>query len=231
MNFESAKLLHVGISYLIAPISDLNEQKEYEFQGHLMKAQLGLGDRSREDNAIIAIRRKPTSLEIKIATVGPQVAQLLIVAPHPNRDIKVFIEEVEEVITAVKETWMEANFQIITSDATIRQLYDSSREHAFSELWEDKLGQPKEKLSVFGRSVLGGGLRFVMPQRDNEEDPKQVEVKVESFLQDPKQVFVEVQFIWASPVVVSSTSDFRARERLSNLESFIEKRVHKFMEG
>lgn len=230
MNFDSAKLLHIGISYVVAPVSEINEEKEHEFSGHLIKAKLGLTDRKFEGGAIIALRRNPTPLEIKIAYVGPQLAQLLIVAPHPQRAFEIFVEETQEVVTAFAETWMQGNFQIIHCDATIRQLYDSSRDHAFSELWEDKLGQRKESLAIFDRPVQGGGLRLVMPERQNEKDPKRVELKIESFIRDPKQIFVEVQFGWQDPIVATSIADFRIADRLKNLEDFIENRVHKFME-
>ena len=174
MNFDSGKLLHIGINYVIAPVSKINEKKAYEFQGHLIDAELGITDNKFESDTTLAVRRKPTPLEIRVSTVGPEVAQLLVIAPHPNRAFEVFVEEANCAIDAFIKTWMRQNFQIIKSDATIRHLYDSDREHAFSELWEDRLGMPAETLAVFGKSVLSGGLRFVMPHRDDEEDPKEV---------------------------------------------------------
>jgi hypothetical protein len=230
MNFASGKLLHIGINYTVAPVSEINEQKEHEFQGHLMQAGLGIRDKRFESNRILASRKEPTPLQIQVETVGPQVAQVLVIAPNPNRAFEVFVEEANAAIGAFKNTWIRQSIQIISSDATIRYLYDSDRDHAFAELWEDKLGMPRDALAVFGRPVSGGGLRFVMPQRENEEDPKRVEVKIESFLRDPKQIFVEVQFVWENPSEGFSVSDFHVAERLKNLESFIENRVHKFME-
>lgn len=230
MNFDSAKLLHIGVSYVVAPVSEINEEKAHEFAGHLIKAKLGLNDRKFESGTIIALRRTPTPLEVKIAFVGPQLAQILVVAPHPRRAFEIFVEETQEVVAAFAETWMQGNFQIIHSDATIRQLYDSTRDHGFSELWEDKLGQHKESLAIFDRPVQGGGLRFVMPERPGEKDRKRVELKIESFIRDPKQIFVEVQFGWVDPVIATSVADFRIADRLKNLEGFIENKVHKFME-
>jgi hypothetical protein len=231
MNLNSGKLLHIGINYVVAPITEINEKKEHEFQGHLMTASLGITDKKLQANAILAIRKTTQPLEIKIGSVGPQLAQLLVVAPNPNRAFEIFIEETDEVVSAFNKTWMEQNFQIIHCDAAIRHLYDSTRGHAFSELWEDRLGMKKEVLGVFGRPVLGGGLRFVMPQRYNEEDPKKVEVKIESFIREPKQVFIEVRFDWNNPVIVSDVSGFRVADRLNDLENFIENRVHEFMQG
>ena len=162
MNLESGKLLHIGINYVIAPVSEVNEQKEYEFQGYLMQAGLGLRDRRFDDNTIIAARKEPTPLEVQVKVVGPQVAQLLIIAPNPNRAFEVFVQEANSVIDAFKKTWMRQSLQIIRSDATIRYLYDSDRDYAFAELWEDKLGKSREALNVFGRNVLGGGLRLCL---------------------------------------------------------------------
>ena len=230
MNLESGKLLHIGINYIVAPVSEINEQKEHEFQGQLMKARLGIRDKRFEGNRILAVRQQPTPLQIQVEVVGPQIAQILIIAPNPNRAFEIFLEEAEAVIGAFKNTWIRQSATIIGSDATIRYLYDSDRDHAFAELWEDKLGMTGDALAVFGHPVLGGGLRFVIPQPDTEEDPKKVEVKIESFLRDPKQIFVEVQFFWENPIEASNVSDFHVTERLKNLESFIENRVHKFME-
>lgn len=229
MNFESGKLLHIGINYIVAPVSEINEQKEHEFQGFLIKEGLGIRDKRFESNRILASRKEPTPLQVQVEVGDPQ-AQILIIAPNPNRAFEVFLEEANSVIRAFRNTWIRQSVQIIRSDATIRYLYDSDRDHAFAELWEDKLGMPRDALAVFGRPVLGGGLRFVMPQRDSEEDPKKVEVKIESFLRDPKQIFVEVQFVWENPSEAFDVSDFHVAERLKNLESFIEHRVHKFME-
>ena len=74
-------------------------------------------------------------------------------------------------------------------------------------------------------------LRFVMPHRDDEEDPKEVELRIESYLQDSKQVFVEARFTWLNPTVVHDTLNFRATERLGTIEDFIENQVHQFMEA
>ncbi|MBE3142684.1 MAG: hypothetical protein IMZ61_02005 [Planctomycetes bacterium] len=62
-----------------------------------------------------------------------------------------------------------------------------------------------------------------------EEMPAQIEVKIESFLLDTKKIFVETQFTW--PMPTNPGAPFGVRERLSQMNAYIEKQVSFFMTG
>jgi hypothetical protein len=99
----------------------------------------------------------------------------------------------------LQETWPEQR-QIVGRDATARMLVDSGTEHAFQYLWENRLGQAARSLQASGRPISGGGLRIVMAPVATEDDPKEVEVKVESFLRDTSKVCLETVMRWPKPI-------------------------------
>jgi len=43
---------------------------------------------------------------------------------------------------------------------------------------------------------LGGGLRLVLPPLQDEADPVQIELKIESFLRDSSKLYLEVHSAW-----------------------------------
>jgi hypothetical protein len=139
-----------------------------------------------------------------------------------------FIKEAEAAIEAYESVWPSPNRQIVHADATIRQLYETTSQHAFQELWENRLGQSAQTLSVFGRPIRGGGLRFVMDPVA-EDLPVQIEVKIESFLRDTTKIFVETQFTW--PIPSAPQSPFNLRERIEKMDSYIETHVQSFISG
>ncbi len=220
--------LHIGINYVISPPPEIDKRKLLDFQSMLLDVGIdfsGGEDRERE----ICVLRKVPPLEIRVVTIaGAPVGQLLVIAPRPNRSPDEFGKEVEAIIAAFQKTWVGPK-QILSCDTTIRYLYESSGEHAFKELWETRLGQSRGSLDVFGRPVLGGGLRFVMPPRPDEDDPAQVEVKIESYLQDTKKIFVEVDFKWPQPKPPGASFD--AIRRLGIVDGYIENEVKSFVTG
>ena len=137
--------------------------------------------------------------------------------------------EAEAAVRAFEATWGKERRQIISSDAAFRDLYETSAEHAFQELWEQRLGQSAQSLAILGRPVLGGGLRFVMPPLPDEVEPLQIEVKIESFLRDTKKLFVETQFAWPAPT--SPGAPFDPAGKLKQLDDYIEHVVTSFLVG
>lgn len=138
-----------------------------------------------------------------------------------------FIQEAEQVIEAFEETWPVPQRQIIRRDVSLKCLYETTGDHAFQELWEERLGQSQDSLSAFGRPVLGGGLRFVMPPQPS--DPAQVEVKIESYLIDTRKMYVETQFVWSKPMPPGASFD--PRDRLTEVDAYITDQVHSFIQG
>lgn len=94
-------------------------------------------------------------------------------------------------------------------------------------LWENSLHQAQDSLKYFGRPVLGGGLRFVMPPKPDEPDPVTTEVKIESFLQDTKSFFIEVQLLWPKPSAGPVPLD--PGRRVRDLDAYIENSVIPFI--
>lgn len=135
----------------------------------------------------------------------------------------------EASLKAFKSVWPSDNRQIIKSDATIRALYETTSEHAFQELWEKRLNQPTQALALFERPIRGGGLRFVLEPSPNEDEPVQIEVKIESYLKDTTKIFVETQFIWIKPTAPGTP--INPEKRLLLLNDYIENQVHKFLKG
>jgi hypothetical protein len=182
-----------------------------------------------EEREIAVIREIPTRLEIKVATIGPPaVGQLLIVAPHPG-SLDLFAKEVEAIVRAFDSTWPAKKRQIISCDATFRDLFEASAGHAFQELWETRLHQSLDSLAVLGRPVLGGGLRFVLPPLPDEPEPVQIEVKIESLLRDTKKIYVETQFKWPQPMPPEAPLD--PSSRLKQIDKYIEGEVLSFIMG
>jgi hypothetical protein len=221
-------LLHIGINYVISPPPELNKRQYLAFQNALVDVGIEF-NRANDTPQEICIEKKAPPLRIRvIAAPDAPIGQLLIVAPHPNRNVSIFCKQTESIVEAFNQTW-ERDKQILSCDSTIRYLYETSSEHAFKELWEAKLQQPESSLKPFGRPVLGGGLRFVMPPLESEDDPTQIEVKIESYLQDSQKIFIEVGFKWPQPKPPGSPFD--PIKRLETVNNYIEKEVKAFIRG
>jgi len=225
---DSRQIIHIGVNFRIAPMPILDVQSNLNFQQSLVTHGIDFTRVQFTEREMVVARDTAARLEVKLAAVGPpSVGQLLILAPHPGRDLTLFAKEAEAVVEAFEATWPTQPRQIISRDATMRDLYETSAEHAFRELWEVRLHQPPDSLAALGRPVLGGGLRFVMPPQPDDPEPVQIEVKIESFLRDAKKIFVEAQFTWPSPKPPGSPFD--PADRLEQVNEFIESRVVPFM--
>jgi hypothetical protein len=229
MRPESRRIIHIGINFVFSPSPDVNSKKALEFQQALVSRGVDYENAERTDQQVKIIRKNPP-LEIMVSAALPQqpVGQLLIVAPNPVRPLGIFIEEVEEVIRAFEGVWPTQQRQIIKSDTALRDLYETQSEHAFQELWENMLHQDIESLRTFG-SVLGGGLRLVMPPNQGDAESAQIEVKIESYLRDTSKFFVETQFVWSQPMTTRQAEDFKARDKLEQTDRYSQNQVLNFM--
>jgi len=224
--------IHMGINFIVSPTPIINRQTYLDFQNSLDQCSVEFTNAARQDSQQghqIAITRagpRPLQIVVVASTLQP-VGQLLILAtPEPGRTLEYFIQEAEHVVEAFQTTWPIPHRQIIKRDVALRDLYETTSEHAFQEIWQDQLGQTVNSLAAFDRLVLGGGLRFVMPpQRDK---PAQIEVKIESYLKDSSKLFVETQFAWHEPMPPGAPFD--PRERLLEANSYIENHILAFME-
>lgn len=229
----SRRIIHMGINFITVPPPVIDTRGYLDFQGELIGGGLEFDRVARETNKIIVTRQAPRSLQVTIATVEPQpgaglqMGQALIVAPQPNRSLGLFIQEAKAAVAAFNTVWPAANRQVMSCDATLRDLYEASQKHAFKELWEEDLQQPAEALAAFGRPVLGGGLRFVMPPLPDESEPVEIEVKIESYLRDTNKIFIETQFRWNQ----ATARPLNPEERLIQANDYVEKQVLTFLMG
>jgi len=221
---DEGVLLHLGINYVLSPPPEINKQRLIAFQQAILNAGVDY-DRGEltADNGILILKKTPP-LQIKIgANIDAPIGQLLIIAnPNPTYIPDEFSRIVDMVIQAFRSTWTGSR-QILSCDASIRYLYQASGDHAFQELWVTRLRQPEASLSIFGRPILGGGLRFVMPHTD--DGSPQIEIKIESYLGNTKQFFIEAIFKWVQ------TGEFKPTDRITEVDRFIENQVKTFIQG
>jgi len=197
MDKNSRRTVYAGVNYVFAPPVSVKGDARFALQKYLDDSDIQITDTKDEQNKYILTRKTQMPLEMQIL-LAPQIGQLLILAPElGTRSLEYFTKEADEIASIFERIWGKR--QIIACDATIRDLYGSSSEHAFQELWEERLQQPSSSLQPFGRPVLGGGLRFVMPPTSNSPHTPLIEVKIESFLPDTKKIFLEVQCLWQQP--------------------------------
>jgi hypothetical protein len=229
----------MGINFIVSPPPSISTQSNLRFQQSLDENGIEIGQTMRGEQEITLIRKLPNRLEIKIARLSiqaaapssrlPNTGQLLILAPGPGSSCGMFVREVQAVVSAFNSTWPVKSRQILKCDATFRDLYETSAEHAFQELWEMRLNQPKEALEVFKRPVLGGGLRLVMPPKQGEDEPIEIELKIESFFRDTKKIYIETTFRWLQPVLAETQMDTKGR--LERIYAFVEDEVQSFVTG
>ena len=230
MDTESRQTIHVGINFVFSPIPTIDPQSNLRFQQSLLSCGIEFSHNEIKEQEIIIVRERSPRLEIKVAAIsGSPVGQIIIVSPDPRCELNLFGKDVEAILQAFDSTWPGPNRQIISSDVTLRDLYETAGEHAFKELWEKRLGQPTDSLARLGRPVLGGGLRFVMPAQSSDPDPVQVEVKIESFLRNTNKIFVETQFVWPSPKAPGTP--FEPKRRLEEVDRYVEDKVEAFIVG
>ncbi len=228
MKTQSRVIIHVGINFLSIPVPLIAPQTLLAFQQAVLAQGLEYNRVEAPKNTILLLRDTPYPLQVSVSAQESQVGQLLIISPQPKGSLDLFIKEAEAAVQAYESVWPASNRQIVRADATIRDLYETTSQHAFQELWENRLGQPSQALSAFGRPIRGGGLRFVMDPVA-EDLPVQIEVKIESFLLDTTKIFVETQFTWPIPPVPQAP--FNVRERLEKMNSYIETHVQPFISG
>ena len=72
---------------------------------------------SEDSFKFVGPRTEP--LDFQVSTIGPQVSQLLIVAPQPNRPLEVFREQADLIFQAFSTVWNEPR-QVIGKDVCIR---------------------------------------------------------------------------------------------------------------
>jgi len=233
-NKESRRSHHFGINYVVAKAWDTDSKKILAFQDRLLGKKIEFSETKTNKNFVELLRKEESQLRIRIASLGPDVSNVLVTSGKPGYNLELFIEEATEIYDAYRQTWIENKpCQIVRCDATIRHLY-SCTEHAFKYLWETRLGQKEIDFKYLGgRPILGGGLRLVLPATilpaTKGSDPVHIEIKVESFFEETKEMLIESQFLWPQPRLLQVNEKFDPGRRLKSVEQYAIKEVCDFI--
>jgi hypothetical protein len=205
---ETKVPIHFGVGIVFQPAPDLTPSRILAFQSVLAKPEYGISFQqvNAQEGAALQLVRQTPPFTVSVAKIGGQgaaIAQLTVISAPPPRRLEDFAEEAESVLEAYRAVWTERT-QVIRRDCVLRYLYDVDTDHAFRYLWEQRLNQADDSIQRLGRPVLGGGLRFFLPPREQVEDDTTVDVRIESFFQDPKKLFVETQMLWTTPIAAGA---------------------------
>lgn len=226
---DSRNTLYMGINFVISPSPRIKTSTNLKFQKSLVDRGIEFSNVAFQENDIAIERQAPTPLIVRVlSTQSPAIGQLVIVAPQTGSGLELFVKESEATVEAFHATWLTKR-QVLASDVTFRDFYETSAQHAFQELWEGFLGQSGDALSPLGWSIQGGGLRFVIPPNPNDSEPIEIQLRIESFLQDTKKIWIESIFKWVQPMSPGEPLD--PRSRLSQVDSYIENNVVPFITG
>jgi hypothetical protein len=229
-NSETRQSIFFGISYVLANQWTADTIKRLDFQRTLAKQQLDFPQTSVGPHEFTLSRIEPSALQVKVAGSGPQVSTISIGSKGPVHGLEMFSKEAQAVCEAYRQTWLAMQCQILQCSARIQHLY-SCKVHAFKYLWEQRLGQKPNDFRYLGkRPVLGGGMRLFMPPLKEDEQPDQIEVKIESFLREPKKMFVETIFVWPKPTLLTDETNFDTAARLRTVEQYATQEVCSFIE-
>lgn len=226
---DSRVPIHMGINFVITPKPRISAQTNLKFQQSLIEHGIDFVNVSFQEHEIAVQRQTPTPLLIRVlAAQDPGIGQLIIIAPQTGSGPELFAKEAEAVVAAFQSTWSTKR-QIVASDVTFRDLHEASAKHAFQELWEELLNQPRDALKTLGWSIHGGGVRFVVPPKLDDPEPVEIQLRIESFLQDPKKLWVETIFKWVQPMPPGTPLD--PKSRLTQVDKYIEGSVIPFITG
>jgi len=230
--------LHFGVNFVFSPPVLMDSVHLRQFEGAMAERLIEFDLRQARPQGGMAFRRSEGQLEVGVGPVGPgaPIAQLVIRAPQPRRLLEEFVGEATEIVDAFYRVW-DRPIRIVARDCTIRHLYAVHEPaHAFQFLWENRLKQQPGSLEVFGRQVLGGGLRLVMPAMGGSEEggvhgpegPETIELKIESYLRDSSKLYVDVAFQWPTPQAVEKRMD--AKSLLERVHAFAVNEVVRFLQ-
>ena len=221
---NSERVIHIGLNYVVAPKKPLTMDEKLSFQKELSLVGLEAEKAVKKEGGI-GIKAFYEGIPVVIETFmnSANTGQLLIVMPK-NPNSALFPKIADAVGEIYLKLFSDPKPHVFPArDGCIRKLYDCSAEypHAFKYIWEKMLGKSSRDLSVLGKPIAGGGLRFVMPPSN--DDPVEAQVKIESFLPDPKQLWVECTMKWLQPEKIGE--GLRASELYRHINDFIDEKV------
>jgi hypothetical protein len=229
LNRESRQSIYFGVGYVIATPWVSDKGRQLDFQRSLLEHQLDFSDIRADERSFTLIRKDQSPLQIRLASLGPQVSNIIIKSEGPVHNIDLFSKEADAACDAYRQTWLGQGCHILQCDATIRHLY-SCTDHAFKYLWKTRLGQqPHDFYHLGKRPVLGGGLRLVIPPIREDVELTQIEIKIESFLRESQKMFIETLFVWPQNRLLGKESKFDPEFRLKLVEKYAITEVWNFL--
>lgn len=228
MKIDHQKFIHLGINFVISPRPILSQQSMLAFQQAIFNNGLEFSRFEQNPEEVTIVRDKISPLSIRVISPNQPLGQIIVISQFPKQPINTFIDEACAAINAFNEVWGKGKRQVLGGDTTLRELIETTSQHAFQELWEERLEQNAKALAVFNRPVRGGGLRFVLDPKPEDLQSSQMEVRIESYLKDSTKIYVEVQSRWQSS---NPQSEFNVTKRLNEVQMFLGKKVHNFLSG
>ena len=230
LNRDSRTSVHFMISYVLAGGLTVEQSRAVDFQKALLDNGLEFTQTNIRPKSFTLLRQEPSNLQIKLDSAAPQVRSIQIIANNPSCDLAMFGRDAMAATDAYRQIWPAEQYQIIRSTARVHHLY-SSREHAFKYLWETRLRQSPEDFKRLGpRPVAGGGIRLMIPPHAvGDEEPRSIEIRIESFLREQRKLLVETAFVWPRPRALSKDDNFDTIQRLEALENYAANEVWNFL--
>ncbi len=152
--------------------------------------------------------------------------RLVIVEEWVDIAFEQFLNKVREVARRTFDAFELSAY--VAQTVTLRTVFALSNvPDARAFMLENICGLKEDILSVFGRPIGVGGMRFVFPPTP--EKPEEVHLLVESFRHNVREVFVEVQTFLAN-VELSGRSLDTIIENIVKARRFIDERVRCFLE-
>jgi hypothetical protein len=230
LNRDSRQSIYFGVAYVLASPWPSDAIERLQFQKTLAEKKFDFPQTYAGSHDFTLVRTEPSALQIKTASLGPQVSSISISSERPVYSLELFGKEADAVCDSYRQIWLKKGCHILRCDATIRHLY-SCKDHAFKYLWEQRLGQNPADFHYLGdRPVLGGGLRLVIPPLKNTgQEPVQIDIKIESFLRESKKMFIETVFGWPQPRALPPDAKFDPQIRLTTAYEYAVSKVLDFV--
>lgn len=233
---HSRQTIQFTVGFLIGPALALDEERIAAFRARLEEEDIRFDHVEHADTTLVLARTAPSSLQVQVVSgqVGtpaePVPVTQIVVATVISQDSPVaavseFADAAHEVTDVARDVWPEMEY-VLGWNTGVRSLFASSTDHSFQYLWEQRLGQDTQELSVFGRPILGGGLRLMFPPGQEEGEQYQAEVRVESFLEDVRRLYVELNLAHGNPEPINTLNPTAL---IQATEAFMDERVLPFL--
>ena len=233
---HSRQTIQFTVAFLVGPALALDEERISAFRSRLEEEGIRFEHAETADSTLVLARQAPSSFQVQITSgeVGggpePVPVSQIVIATAIGQDVPVaepseFADAAHEVTDIARDVWPEMEY-VLGWNTGVRSLFASSTEHSFQYLWEQRLGQSTDDLSVFGRPILGGGLRLMFPPGQAEGEQYQAEVRVESFLEDVRRIYVELNLASGNPEPINALNPTAL---VGTTEGFMQDRLLPFL--